>query len=67
MSPYELGARPLPIEERYPRAFLELAYKAVRERALSLRRVAEILGISNLELEEILNPEVVEELVEVYG
>lgn len=67
VSPYEFGARPLPIEEKLPRVFLELAYQAARERKLSSRRIAELLGISNVELDERLNPEVVEEPVEIYA
>ncbi|MBI2941759.1 MAG: ImmA/IrrE family metallo-endopeptidase [Chloroflexi bacterium] len=57
VRPSELGRRPLPPEERLPRVFLELAYRAVREGRLSERRVAEMLGLSDLELEERLNPE----------
>jgi Zn-dependent peptidase ImmA (M78 family)/transcriptional regulator with XRE-family HTH domain len=67
VSPYEFGTRPLPVEERLPRVFLELAYQAVSEKKLSLRRVAEMLGVSNLELDERLNPQMVEEPVEVYA
>lgn len=67
ISPYEFGTRPLPVEEGLPRVFLELAYRAVREKKLSLRRVAEMLGISNLELDERLHPEEVEEPIEVYA
>ncbi|MGH2459852.1 MAG: helix-turn-helix domain-containing protein [Chloroflexota bacterium] len=67
VSPYEFGARPLPVEERLPRVFLELAYQAAREKKLSTRRVAELLGMSNLELDERLNPEIIEEPVEVYA
>lgn len=51
-SPYEFGVRPLPIEERFPRVFVELALRAAREDRLSLRRIAELLGISDIELEE---------------
>jgi len=51
-SPHELGKRFLSIEERLPRIFIELAYRAVEEDKLSLRRVAEMLGISDIELEE---------------
>ena len=67
VSPYEFGVRPLPVEERLPRVFLELAYQAARDRKLSARRVAELLDISNLELDERLNPEMVEEPVGVDG
>ena len=57
VRPAELGQRPLPPEERLPRVFLELSYRAVVENRLSKRRVAEMLGISDIELEERLNPE----------
>lgn len=57
VSSYEYGARPWPLEERLPRRFVELAYRAVEQGQLSLRRVAEMLGISDLELEERLSPE----------
>ena len=55
-SSFEFEQTPLPPEERLPRRFLELAYRAVEERSLSLRRAAEMLGISDLELEERLAP-----------
>ncbi len=42
-------------EERLPPVFLELAYQAARTGTLSPRRVAEMLGISDLELEERLD------------
>lgn len=64
--PYEFGVRPLPPEERLPRIFLELSYKALNDRLLSLRRVAEILGISDVELEERLYGESVEDAEEAY-
>ncbi|MBD2182792.1 helix-turn-helix domain-containing protein [Planktothrix sp. FACHB-1355] len=51
-SHYELQQRFPSIEERLPRIFIELAYRAVEEDKLSLRRVAEMLGISDIELEE---------------
>ena len=51
-SRYEFGVRPLPPEQRLPRSFIELAYRALGEKKLSLRRIAEMLGISDLELEE---------------
>lgn len=51
-SRFEFGERPLPLEERLPRVFLELAGEAIRERRLSAQRVAEMLGISELELED---------------
>jgi Zn-dependent peptidase ImmA (M78 family)/DNA-binding XRE family transcriptional regulator len=64
--PYEFGVRPLPPEERLPRIFLELSYKALNERLFSLRRVAEILGISDIELEDRLYGESVEDSEEAY-
>jgi Zn-dependent peptidase ImmA (M78 family)/transcriptional regulator with XRE-family HTH domain len=60
-TPYEFGLRPLPPEERLPRIFIELADRCARDGALSLRRVAEMLGISDLELEERLAVESAEE------
>jgi transcriptional regulator with XRE-family HTH domain/Zn-dependent peptidase ImmA (M78 family) len=53
--------RYLEIEDRLPRIFIELAYRAVQEDRLSLRYVAEMLGISDIELEDRLNFEAVEE------
>jgi hypothetical protein len=47
----------LPPEERLPRAFLTLAYRGLRDDQVSTRRIAEMLGISDIELEERLNPE----------
>ncbi len=64
--PYEFGMRPLPPEERLPRIFLELSYKALNEQLFSLRRVAEILGISDIELEDRLYGESVEDSEESY-
>lgn len=60
-SPFECGRRPLPPEERLPRVFLELGHRAIRDGRLSPRRVAEMMGISALELEERLAPAEVEE------
>lgn len=53
---YEFGKRPLPLEDRFPRDYLDLALRALRDERLSLRRVAELLDISHLELEELLEP-----------
>jgi Zn-dependent peptidase ImmA (M78 family)/DNA-binding XRE family transcriptional regulator len=53
----EFGKRPLPLEERFPRDYLDTALRAVRDERLSLRRVAELLDVSHLELEELLAPE----------
>lgn len=64
--PYEFGVRPLPPEERFPRIFLELSYQALERGILSLRRVAEMLGISDLELEERLYGDDTEDFEEVY-
>lgn len=64
--PYEFGVRPLPPEERLPRIFLKLSYKALNEKLFSLRRVAEILGISDIELEDRLYGESVEDSEEAY-
>ncbi|MTJ10655.1 ImmA/IrrE family metallo-endopeptidase [Anabaena sp. UHCC 0204] len=65
-SPYQFGLRPLPPEERLPRIFVELSYRALTQEILSLRRVAEILGISDLELEDRLYGEEVADSAEVY-
>lgn len=51
-SRFEFGVRPLPPEERLPRAFLELARDAIQLQSLSAQRVAEMLGISELEIED---------------
>jgi hypothetical protein len=58
--------RPLQPEERLPRIFLELSYKALNEKLLSLRRVAEVFGISDIELEDRLYGEVIEDSEEAY-
>ncbi len=50
--PYEFGERPLPAEERLPRVYLELADRAVVERRISVRRAAEMLGITDIEMDE---------------
>jgi Zn-dependent peptidase ImmA (M78 family)/transcriptional regulator with XRE-family HTH domain len=60
-NPHEFGLRPLPLEDRFPRVYLQLAYEAVRSKRLSLRRAAEILGLSYLELQDRLDPPEVEE------
>jgi hypothetical protein len=64
--PYEFGVRPLPLEERLPRILLELSYQAISRGLLSLRRVAEMLGSSDLELEERLYGEDTEDSEEIY-
>lgn len=43
---------PLPPEKRLPRIFIELGYRAIAKNILCLRRVAEMLRISDLELED---------------
>lgn len=65
--PHEFGVRPLPPEERLPRIFLELSYRALNRGILSLRRVAEIIGISDLELEEQVDSGETAELEDVYA
>jgi Zn-dependent peptidase ImmA (M78 family)/transcriptional regulator with XRE-family HTH domain len=60
-SPYEFGEPPRSPEERLPRMFIELGYRAARGGALSERRVAEMLGISDIELEERLAVPTIEE------
>lgn len=47
--------REIALEEMLPRTFIELGFRAVEQSKLSLRRVAEMLGISDIELEERLN------------
>lgn len=65
---WELGERPLPLEERFPRQYLDLALQAARDGILSERRVAELLDVSHLEFQELLHPDsvVTEESEEVY-
>lgn len=65
---WELGERPVPLEERFPRQYLDLALQAARDGILSERRVAELLDVSHLEFQELLHPEtlVTEEPEEVY-
>jgi Zn-dependent peptidase ImmA (M78 family)/transcriptional regulator with XRE-family HTH domain len=65
-STCEFGVRPLPPEERLPRIFLELGYGAIAKGILSLRRVAEMLRISDIELEDRLSEEDSEDFEEVY-
>jgi transcriptional regulator with XRE-family HTH domain len=65
--PYELGVRPLAVEHRLPRIFVELSYQALNQGLLSLRKVAETLGISDLELEDLVYGEVAEDSEEVYA
>jgi Zn-dependent peptidase ImmA (M78 family)/transcriptional regulator with XRE-family HTH domain len=60
-SPHEFGQRPLPLEDRFPRVYLQLTYEAVRTKRYSLRRAAELLGISHLELQDRLDPSEVDE------
>lgn len=54
---YEFGARPLPVEERFPHVLLRLVYDAVRDGRISLRRAADMLDVSHLELEDRLHPD----------
>lgn len=62
VSAYELGERPLLLEDRFPRAFIDLTLNALKREQISLRRAAELLDISYLELEELLEaPEVIVE------
>jgi len=64
--PYELGVCRLAVEDRLPRIFVELSYQALNQGLLSLRKVAETLGISDLELEDLVYGEVAEDSEEVY-
>jgi Zn-dependent peptidase ImmA (M78 family)/transcriptional regulator with XRE-family HTH domain len=54
-APFEFGVRPLPPELRLPRSYIDLALRALETGRLSLRRVARLLGISDIELEERLH------------
>lgn len=65
--PYKFGDCPLPPEERLPRIFLELSYRAIERKIFSLRRVAEMLGVSDLELEDRLYGDDTEDCEEVYA
>lgn len=51
-STYEVEKQFIPLEKRLPRIFLELTYRAIQEDKISLRQAAEMLGISDLELED---------------
>lgn len=71
-TPFEFGVRPLPPELRLPRSYIDLALRALETGQLSLRRVARLLGVSDIELEERLygDPETAsaeEEPDEVYA
>ncbi|MFW6074966.1 MAG: ImmA/IrrE family metallo-endopeptidase, partial [Chloroflexota bacterium] len=69
VSDYEFGKRPLLLEDRFPRDYLALALQGVQDGQLSLRRAAEMLDVSYLELEELMeNDETAleEEIEEVY-
>uniref|UniRef100_A0A831WXM1 ImmA/IrrE family metallo-endopeptidase n=1 Tax=Thermorudis peleae TaxID=1382356 RepID=A0A831WXM1_9BACT len=52
VAPYEFGDQPLPLEERVPRIYLDLAYRGALEGQISVSRAAELLGVSDIELEE---------------
>lgn len=56
-SRFEFGERPLPAEERFPRVYLDLARRTIHQQVLSPQRVAEMLGISEFELEDLLSPQ----------
>ncbi len=51
-TPYEYGIRPLPLGMRLPRISLELANHAIRQNHVSTSHAAEMLGVSDIELEE---------------
>lgn len=61
---FEFGVRPLPPELRLPRSYIDLALRALETGRLSLRRVARLLGISDIELEERLHGDPEEATVE---
>lgn len=54
VPPQALGQAPLPLAERLPRKLLEWALRGVDRGQISLSRAAEALGVSDLELEELL-------------
>jgi Zn-dependent peptidase ImmA (M78 family)/transcriptional regulator with XRE-family HTH domain len=64
---YEFSVGPLPPEERLPRVFLELAYRAVQQKQISLRRAAELLNISDIEIEERLYSDEAEGIEQIYA
>jgi hypothetical protein len=49
---YEYGIRPLPLEMQFPRMSLALTHRAIAQELISEARAAEMLGLSDLELEE---------------
>jgi Zn-dependent peptidase ImmA (M78 family)/DNA-binding XRE family transcriptional regulator len=49
---YEYGIRPLPLEMQFPRMSLALTHTAIAQKLISEARAAEMLGLSDLELEE---------------
>jgi len=53
-APWDLGQRPLPLPERLPRKFLEWALTGLESGKISLAGAAELLGVSDLELEAFL-------------
>ena len=48
----ERGDQFLTVEQRFPRIFIELTYRAIAQNKISVRRAAGMLGISDIELEE---------------
>lgn len=67
-SEHEFKRLPWPLEDRLPKAFITLAYRAAGEGVISVRRAAEMLGISVIEFEERLDiDEEVSDRAEAYG
>ncbi|KIQ55303.1 helix-turn-helix domain-containing protein [Meiothermus taiwanensis] len=61
VADYELGKAPLPLQERYPSAYVELVKEALEQGTISRRRAASLLGMSELEFEELMEPSPEEE------
>jgi len=53
-SPWHLGERPLPLTERLPRKLIEWTLTGLETGKLSFAWAAELLGVSDLELEDFL-------------
>lgn len=58
-SIYEYRDLRWPLEDRLPKRYIELAYRAWQDGRISRRRAAEVLGISDIELEERVEEEAV--------
>lgn len=56
VADYELGRAALPLQERYPYAYVGLVKKALEQGAISRRRAASLLGMSEVEFDELMEP-----------